>query len=192
MTTGLDCNDWGNSSVGNENKLYRHTDWIKAFLELPYQQPPGTQFSYCTFGEMAVRAIIVKAASTSLQNFAKQHLFRPLKIENYNWTMFFPHREDIGVRVFMTPRDFAKLGQLFLNNGALNGKQIISEEWAKKSVATHSITTDKRLGNPKYGYLWWKNTFEVEGKFIDSYQAQGNGGSEIERNFVENLYGNGK
>lgn len=179
MNTGLDCNDWDGNSVGNENTLYRTDDWIKAFLTLPFKEKSGTQFSYCTFGEIITRAIIVKASGLSIQDFAKKHLFTPLNIINYEWTMLMPNREDIGIRVSLTPRDFAKLGQLYLNNGQWNGAQIVSLNWVKTSVDTHTITTEKRLGNPPYGFLWWKNYFNINGKRIDGYQAQGNGGQMV-------------
>lgn len=39
--------------------------------------------------------------------------------------MFMPNREDIGIRVALTPRDFGKLGQLYLNKGKWNGVQIV-------------------------------------------------------------------
>ncbi len=176
MNTGLDCNDWDKSSVGNENKLYRTDDWIKAFLELPFKEESGTQFSYCTFGEIIARTIIVKASGMPLQDFAKKYLFDPLNMTNYEWTMLMPNRDDIGIRVSLTPRDFAKLGQLYLNGGNWNGKQIISLEWVETSVSTHAVTTEKRLGYPEYGFLWWKNYFDIDEKHIKGYQAQGNGG----------------
>lgn len=179
MNTGLDCNDWNSSSVGNENTLYKTDDWIKAFLKLPYKEKPGTQFSYCTFGEMIARAIIVKTTGMSLQDFTQKYLFSHLNIKNYNWTMTMPKREDIGVRVSLTSRDFAKLGQLYLNDGVWNGKQIVSKEWVKTSTETHTKTTNKHLNYPNYGFLWWKSSFNIKGKHIKNYQAQGNGGQLV-------------
>lgn len=179
MNTGLDCNDWDNNSIGNENKLYRTQDWIKAFLELPSKEPAGTQFSYCTFGEMMARTIIVKATGMSLQNFAETYLFSPLGITNYEWTMAMPNRADIGIRVSLTPRDFSKLGQLYLNGGVWHGQQVVSRSWVETSVKKHTVTTEKRLGYPPYGFLWWKNYFDIDGRHIDGYQAQGNGGQLV-------------
>jgi CubicO group peptidase (beta-lactamase class C family) len=179
MNTGLDCNDWDPKSVGNEESLDNKEDWIKSFLQLPFKEKSGSQFSYCTFGEIMARTIIVKATGMSLQDFAKEYLFDPLGIENYEWTMTIPNREDIGVRVSLTPRDFAKLGQLYLNDGLWNGAQIVSMDWVKSSVTSHTITTEKRLGYPEYGFLWWKNSFDVKGRHIEGYQAQGNGGQMV-------------
>lgn len=176
MNTGLDCNDWSRSSLGNENELYKTDDWIKAFLALPFKEKAGTKFSYCTFGEIIARTIIVKASGMSMQEFAKKHLFEPLKITNYTWAMLMPNRDDIGIRVSLTPRDFAKLGQLYLNEGIWDTKQIVSSKWVRNSVSTHTVTTERRLGYPEYGFLWWKNQFEIGGKQINGYQALGNGG----------------
>jgi CubicO group peptidase (beta-lactamase class C family) len=179
MNTGLDCNDWDRESAGNEEVLYKTEDWIKSFLQLPFKEKSGSQFSYCTFGEIMARTIIVKTTGMSLQDFAKVYLFSPLGIENYEWTMTMPNREDIGIRVSLTPRDFAKLGQLYLNDGLWNGTQIVSIDWVKTSVIGHTTTTEKRLGYPKYGFLWWKNYFDVKGRHIEGYQAQGNGGQMV-------------
>jgi CubicO group peptidase (beta-lactamase class C family) len=115
----------------------------------------------------------------SLQDFAKKYLFAPLNITNYEWTMLMPNREEIGIRVSLTPRDFAKLGQLYLNGGKWNGTQIISLEWIETSVSAHTVTTEKRLGYPEYGFLWWKNYFDIDEKHIEGYQAQGNGGQMV-------------
>ena len=179
MNTGLDCNDWDEKSVGNEEVLYKTKDWIKSFLQLPFKAKSGMQFSYCTFGEIMARTIIVKATGISLQDFAKKYLFDPLSIENYEWTMTMPSREDIGIRVSLTPRDFAKLGQLYLDEGIWKGEQIVSIDWVKTSVISHTTTTEKRLGYPKYGFLWWKNYFDIKGRLIEGYQAQGNGGQMV-------------
>ena len=179
MNTGLDCNDWDEMSVGNEEVLYKTEDWIKSFLQLPFKEKSGMQFSYCTFGEILARAIIVKTTGISLQDFAKKCLFEPLNIENYEWTLTMPDREDIGIRVSLTPRDFAKLGQLYLNNGIWKEEQIVSFDWVTTSVLSHTTTTEKRLGFPKYGFLWWKNYFDIKGRRIEGYQAQGNGGQML-------------
>ena len=71
----------------------------------------------------------------------------------------------------------AKFGQLYLDKGKWNGKQIISSNWIEKSVTK---VVDLNLGwTDGYGYLWWTKEFTVNGQSIDSFFAAGNGGQFI-------------
>lgn len=84
--------------------------------------------------------------------------------------------------IWMSTRDMARFGQLFLNRGRWNGQQLIPESWIAESTRAYSTTTyDGILGG--YGYLWWlatdqngKNTFGLP---VGSYTAAGNGGRYI-------------
>lgn len=176
MSTGLDCNDWDKSSIGNENKLYKTEDWIGSFFDLPFIDTPGSKFSYCTFGEIMARTIIVKSTGISLQEFADKHLFNPLGIHNYNWTKVMPTNEKVGIRISLTSRDFAKLGQLFLNKGMWNDKRILTSHWIERSTMSHTKTNNRRFNYPEYGFFWWKIQFEIDGRIITGFQALGNGG----------------
>ncbi len=72
--------------------------------------------------------------------------------------------------LFLTPAEMANIGQLYLNGGLWDGKQIVSAGWIAESTREHS-----RCPQPiglSYGYLWW-----LLGK--DSYAAMGDGGNAI-------------
>ena len=56
--------------------------------------------------------------------------------------------------IAISPVDMAKIGQLYLNKGIWNGKQIVSEKWAEESTGEHSRWKKHDLS---YGYLWWAN-----------------------------------
>jgi CubicO group peptidase (beta-lactamase class C family) len=177
MSSGLDANDWNRDSPGNENKVYRlKEDWVKLFFELELINQPGSTFAYSTLGEIALRALLANVSGMSLNEFADQNLFTPLGIVDQQWTLKLYGREDVPIRVELTSRDFLKLGQLYLNKGMWHGRRIVSEDWVAQSTSTHTRTNEKRLGNPEYAYLWWRHTFEVDGKTIRGFQAQGAGG----------------
>jgi CubicO group peptidase (beta-lactamase class C family) len=74
--------------------------------------------------------------------------------------------------LFLTPADMAKIGQLYLNNGIWNGRQIISTGWIDESTEEHSRCT--QWGNLAYGYLWW-----VIDEKEHIYAALGDGGNVI-------------
>ena len=74
----------------------------------------------------------------------------------------------------MTARDMAKIGQLVLNNGKWNGKQLISEKWIEESTTRKTTIT-----GIDYGYFWWNIPFKINEKVFVSKAATGNGGQYI-------------
>lgn len=177
MRSGLAADDWDQSSPGNEDRLYRvRDDWVRLFFELPLVNRPGSKFAYSTAGEMTLRAMLVNASGMPLNQFAERFLFNPLGIDRYRWTRTLYGRDDVPIRVELTSRSLAKLGLLFLNDGIWQGRRIVSAEWVSRSTEVHSETNEVSLGNPGFGYLWWRHSFDVRGKEIQGYQAQGAGG----------------
>ena len=77
----------------------------------------------------------------------------------------------------MRPRDMARFGQLYLQKGMWNGKQLISKEWVKESTRAHLIVNDQL--EQHYGYYWWRETFSFDTRRIETYFASGNGGNKI-------------
>jgi CubicO group peptidase (beta-lactamase class C family) len=69
-----------------------------------------------------------------------------------------------------------KFGNLFLNNGSLNGNQIISSEWIKESTTALYKIYDN-IGY--YVYHWWVSSFNNNGIEINYYFALGYGGQYI-------------
>jgi hypothetical protein len=72
----------------------------------------------------------------------------------------------------------AKIGQMMLNNGKYNGKQILSEEWITESTKNHIVPHSQSLGSG-YGYQWWLGETSMNGQTIKVYFAQGLGGQFI-------------
>lgn len=112
--------------------------------------------------------------------FANKYLFGPLGIDDYKW----PITNSLGNQglamtgggLHLRPRDMLKIGQLYLNNGKWNKKQLVSENWIKKSLEAHAIGD---LYGEGYGYLWRVIEREIASESIVSYEAWGNGGQFI-------------
>jgi len=84
--------------------------------------------------------------------FANKYLFKPLGIENVKWETS-PEGINIGfLGLWFEPKEMAKIGLLYLNNGKWGDKQIISPNWIKESTKPYH---DPRLLGMKYGYQWW-------------------------------------
>ncbi len=173
--SGLDCEDDDPNSAGNENKMYSKPDWVKFVLDVPMLDSPGGKARYCSGGVMALGKIVEKASHQSLYSFSKKYLFGPLGVTNYTWE-FQPdasHQDSYG-QLYIRPRDMAKFGLLYLNEGQWNGQQIISKEWVRSSIEEHTV-----LRNAGYGYLWWRPWFMIDGNRQTGIAAKGNGGQRI-------------
>lgn len=168
--SGLDCDDWNPSSPGQEQKMYASEDWAKFILNLPMAGLPGSHASYCTGGVITLGRIVEKATGKKLADFADSVLFKPLGITQFGWDF---NIETSGM-LKLTPLDMAKFGLLYLNGGRYGGQQIISETWVKASLTKHSA-----IGGINYGYLWWLEPLNAEGKNVDGMAAKGNGGQRI-------------
>lgn len=174
MRTGLDCNDNNPGSLGNEEKMYPKSDWIKFILDLPVVNQPGTKGSYCSGAVAVLGKALEYRSKQSLPAFAKVNLFEPLGIKNFKWNYQLDSTNQTVAQVYLTPRDMLKFGLLYLNKGQWQGKQVISSSWIEKSLGKYT-----QLGSKQYGYFWWHQQFNIGGKMADAWLATGNGGQKI-------------
>ena len=117
-------------------------------FSMPLEYSTGERWSYSNEGVQLLSPILERAAEMPLHEFAKKYLFEPLEMTNTELMV-----DDFGNTVTYagaatTVNDFAKIGQLILNKGYWDGKQLISEEQIE--LFTSPINQMKN-----YGYLWW-------------------------------------
>ena len=175
MSSGLDCDDWNKKSKGQEDKVYKRKDWLQYTLNLPMINEPGSTSTYCSMGVVLTAEIISQTSALSIDEFAKTYLFDPLAIDNFYWSHT-SKKEVIpsAKRVYMTPRDLAKIGQLVLNNGTWKGQRIVSKKWIEEATSPKT-----KITSIDYGYLWWNIPFNHKNTIIHSKIATGNGGQYI-------------
>ena len=157
----------------------------KTIQEKIRQKPihePGEIFDYDNDAVDLLAPILIKTTNMSLLDFAKKYLFGPLGISDVIWefsalTAFGKepyHHTMWGIS--LTPRDMAKFGYLYLNNGFWDGKQIVPSEFVRESTQKQ-IQTKELSGSEylDYGYLWWVGKIER----YPFYAAAGSGGQSI-------------
>ena len=105
--------------------------------------------------------------------FAKNYLFEPLGINDYHWEKFRNQYYFASGGLSLRPRDMAKIGQLFLNDGLWNGEQILSNDWIQQS--TESYVTPNISITSGYGYQWWVETITINGTQLDIFMSAGYG-----------------
>lgn len=173
--SGLDCDVSNPESVGNETTMNNSDDWVKFTLDLPMSDSAGGKGMYCSGNPITLGRIIEKATKQTVPKFAKQNLFDPLGIKKYVWN-FKTNKSSVETfcQVYLTSRDMAKFGLLYLDKGNWKGKQIISKEWVNQSLKKYSV-----VQGVNYGYLWWNKYLDANGVRYYSFAAQGNGGQKI-------------
>jgi CubicO group peptidase (beta-lactamase class C family) len=174
--SGLNYDEAYDKAIGNENTMSYTDDWVKYTLDLPMLDTPGTKGRYASGNPITVARIIEKATQMPLHDFAAKNLYGPMGITNFKWN-FTPDKrgaENYG-EVFLRPRDMAKFGLLYLNNGVWNKQQLVPAEWVKESTSKQSV-----VQGVDYGYLWWLKYLDADGGVrYYSFAAQGNGGQKI-------------
>jgi CubicO group peptidase (beta-lactamase class C family) len=173
--SGLDCDISNDKSEGNETKMDYSPDWVKFTLDLPMIDTPGGKGMYCSGNPVTVGRIIEKTTKQPLPEFARQTLFKSLGITHFKWD-FKPDQSSAETfcQLYLSPRDMAKFGLLYLDGGKWNGRQVVSTGWVDQSFSKHAV-----VQNNNYGYLWWIKYLNANGVRYDYKTAQGNGGQRI-------------
>jgi CubicO group peptidase (beta-lactamase class C family) len=174
MSSGLECADDDPQSPGNEATMYQSPDWIRYTLSLPMKANPGTMSNYCTGGVAVLGGILQQATGKTVDEFAQAYLWNPLGIGPIRWDRMPTGQVNTSGRMFIRPRDMAKLGQLFLDKGKWQDQQVLSANWVDESTRKQVVLRDQ-----EYGYLWWRRQFVMDDKTYPAYYASGNGGHFI-------------
>jgi CubicO group peptidase (beta-lactamase class C family) len=143
--------------------------WEKTFLSLPVVFNPGSQFMYNSGASYMLSSIVKKVTGLTAHEYLKPRLYNPLDITGATWTENFEGVNMGASHLRMRTEDIAKFGQLYLQKGMWNGKQILPKEWVAAASA-------KQIENGKndsswgygYGYQFWLNPpggFRADGAF---------------------------
>lgn len=180
-------------------KYFTSDNWVKSALDLLGGKGELGQFRYTPLiGPDILSGILTSATGKSTLSFAQDNLFLPLEIDVSQNIVFHSKEEQLSIikdyqergwvsdpqgintagwGLFLSTSDIAKIGQLYLNRGSWNGRQLISEEWICESTTEHS-----RWDELLYGYLWW-----IIDKKEHSFAAIGDGGNVIYINPAKNM-----
>ena len=133
--------------------------WTKVFLEHPVTHPPGTFFKYNTPATYIVSAIIQKKTGARVLDYLGPRLFEPLGIENPKWETSPEGISLGGYGLSVRSEDIARLGQLYLQNGMWNGRQLIPKWWATSATSRQvsNGTDPDNDWNQGYGFQFWRS-----------------------------------
>ena len=145
MTSGVKFSEAG--SVTDDK-------WTESFFSSPMSSAPGESFRYNSMNSYMLARIAVHISGESLSDYLRPRLFEPLGIKNFFWEKSPEGIEKGGWGLYLSAEGWARLGELYLNGGELNGKRIISERWVKESTS-QKVHTPSDKGDFDYGYQIW-------------------------------------
>ena len=157
-------------------------DWAKAFLAYPVEHKPGTFYCYNSLGTYMLSAIVQIVTGEKVVDYLYPRLFQPLGIVKPRWDESPQGINTGGWGLYLKTEDLAKMGQLLLQGGKWNGRQLVPEEWIKEAssaqvpcqpagmkpdmVERAGLTKENSDWVQGYGYQMWRcrhNAFRADG-----------------------------
>jgi CubicO group peptidase (beta-lactamase class C family) len=194
MRSGTDFHENGPDSPYRQ-MMRLAKGWDKFYLDRPMLRPPGSEFLYDSGGVLLLAAMLRNRTGMNADAYAERYLFQPLGIERKFWIKNQDGHAHTGGGLFLTARDAAKFGLLYLKNGRWGGVQVVPEAWVRESLKSRVDLTGKGQPPTGYGYLWWILAPDPKGNGRqDVYAARGAHGQYIfvvpEHDMVVVVFGN--
>jgi CubicO group peptidase (beta-lactamase class C family) len=150
-------------------------DWVKTFLALPIANEPGTAFLYNSGATYMLSAIVQKVTGQRVIDYLSR-LFEPLGIEGMTWETCPRGINTGGWGLSVRTESLAKFGQLYLQRGDWNGRQVLPAHWIEEATTFkiqqpgNDLEKQKRESDWHQGYCYqfWRcrhNAFRGDGAF---------------------------
>ncbi len=151
-------------------RVVPNRDPFKAFLSLPVEHAPGTHFAYNSAASFILAAIVQRLTGQTLVEYLTPRLFAPLGIVEPVWESH-PNGVNLGGwGLSLKTEDIARFGQLYLQKGKWEGKQILPEAWVDEATSWQVSNGDDPENDwtQGYGYQFWRcrhQCFRGDGAF---------------------------
>lgn len=173
----------GIQNVRNTNvEIYPSPDFVRLALAAELEHAPGEHFAYNNKTLNLIPAIVKQLTGKRIDDWLREGLFAELGITRFTWSL-----DDAGNAHGMSglqilPTDLAKLGQLMLQRGQWQGRQLIAPEWIELSLQpAHDAA-------PQSGLLWWRiagrTRYHIDQAHLDALAAAG-----VDAEFIEKMRG---
>lgn len=169
---------WHEGGAGTDDEHRLMWAWTPVYhpLSRAVTAAPGTTFTYNSGGALLAADILSRTTGMPWTEYARTRLFEPLGITDVEWIRDFLGRPMAYTGLRMRPRDMAKLGQLVLDHGRWQGRQIVPAAWIDASLEPRLPTGFDDTG---YGYFWWTGRADWHGRSLAWGAAFGNGAERI-------------
>lgn len=164
MSAGLDFQEAYSSIFSSTTEIYYGNDLNKFILGMKSIAEPGVNFIYQSGVTQLLASIVEKATGENISSYVSRKIWTPIQAEeDALWSL---DRRDGMEKAFCcfntNARDFARLGQLILNEGIWNGRQIVSAKYIREATTPDESLIDKECHrqecqdmNRQYGFQFW-------------------------------------
>jgi CubicO group peptidase (beta-lactamase class C family) len=144
--------------------------WAKSFFTVPVEHTPGTHFLYNSGATYMVSAIVQKTTGEKVVDYLQPRLFDPLGIQAPHWDACPDGINTGGWGLSLTTEDIAKFGQLYLQKGRWDGRQLVPESWVHEATCRQVSNGDDPENDwaQGYGFQFWRcrhNAYRGDGAF---------------------------
>jgi CubicO group peptidase (beta-lactamase class C family) len=161
----------------DEIAMTRNPDPMRYALGRPIVAPPGTVWRYNGGTTQALGTIVQRATKTPLADYARSALLTPLGIADMEWLGDLAGVPSAASGLRLRPRDLAKFGSLYANDGRWSGRQVVPRDWIHES--TRRRLTIGNQTTRGYGYQWWHTCYSTPNGVVEVPTAVGNGAQRI-------------
>jgi len=176
MTDGLEFSEQYDPGDDATAMLFTEPSASAYVLEKPQTHESGSYFNYSSgTANLLSRLYFERSGGTAQSNYDDfiNHIAVPLSFQH---SIFETDASGVFVGssyLYASARDWARLGQMMLNEGVLNGQRIVSADWVARSTRPNTSQNETA-----YGFQWWLNRGDEQLRWPDlpeeSYAAQGN------------------
>lgn len=149
--------------MGEQRPFLAERDWVRYSLALPFPYAPGEKFVYNNVGPYLAGVLVQRRAGCDLVSYLTPRLFAPLGIVRPTWEAD-PQGYTFGAGgLFLSVSELTRFGQLLLQKGVWEGKQLIPAAYVEAASAKQVEN-----GAEGYGYLFWRgkeNSYRADGKY---------------------------
>lgn len=158
MSSGLDWDEAYSSLFSLTTEAYYGTDLLKMINERKVAKEPGKYHYYSSMDTEILALVILNATGKTISNYASDKFWKNFGAsQDAYWMLDHENGMEKAYCCFNSnARDFARWGQLILNNGSWNGKQLISSEYIEQTTTPASYLIDEDDNKlDYYGFQWW-------------------------------------
>ena len=156
MSSGINWEESYSTPFSTTTEAYYGNDLNSLINNLEVIEEPGVEFSYLSGNTQVLAMVVEKATGMRISDYASEKIWKKIGAQSDAlWNLDSEDGMEKAYCCFNTNvRDFARFGQLVLNNGNWNGEQLVSEEYIKDATTPKTYLRDKETGEVVdfYGY----------------------------------------
>jgi CubicO group peptidase (beta-lactamase class C family) len=139
-------------------RYYANANLVQRFLAIPVTHKPGTLFVYNTPASYMLSAIVQKVTGQTVLDYLRPRLFEPLGITNPDWENSAQGVSMGGFGLSLKTEHIARFGQLYLQKGQWQGRQLIPAEWVETATSRQMSNGSSPMSDWEqgYGYQFWR------------------------------------